>query len=203
MKEQYALWENDKKEQKANTVFFMVVGILLCLMTLFVVLNTYVFINIQVDGSSMCDTLQSGDMLIANKNKTAKEGDIVIIANERSYWLIKRVIAIGDDDGTTVVIKDGKVFVDGKELDEPYAKGQTRPTASYNQWFLSEGEVFYLGDNREGSSDARNNGPCKMEDIVGVVTEWSINARGFIKGFYYLPMKISSIFGSNCTGNVQ
>jgi len=198
----YALWENNEKEKKSNIIFFTVVGILFVLMTVFVVLNTFVFMNIVVDGSSMCDTLKSGDLLVANKKKQAEVGDIVIIANQKNYWLIKRVIAIGDEDGTSVKISNGKVYVDGSELDEPYAKGKTNPISNY-EWELKEGEVFYLGDNREGSADARGNGPCEMVDVVGVVEDWSINARGFIKAVYFLPMKLTALFGANCTGNVS
>jgi signal peptidase I len=67
-----------------------------------------------------------------------------------------------------VMILDGKVFIDGELLAEPYATG---PTASgrENAWELRAGEVFVLGDNRAYSNDSRSFGPVTIDRIVGKV----------------------------------
>ena len=197
------LFSNEDKEKKSNVVFCVVVAVLMALMVLFVVLNTYVYINIQVDGESMMNTLSSGDLLVANKTVDAKEGDIVVIAHQKDYWLIKRVIAVGDADGTTVKIENGGVYVDGEKLDEPYAKGITKPVTLEYEWTIFDGEIFYLGDNRENSADARSNGPCLKTDVVGVIENWSVKNRNLMKAIYFIPMQIGKIFGSNCSGNVN
>lgn len=74
--------------------------------------------------------------------------------NLRHKYYVKRVIAL---PGQTVDIKDGKVLVDGKVLDEYYYKGKTSPTdpaVSYPVT-VEEDTVFVMGDNRNNSTDSR------------------------------------------------
>ncbi len=83
-------------------------------------------------------------------------------------YYVKRVIAT---EGQTVDIRDGKVFVDGAELSETYAKGTTYPidaTVEFPQT-VAEGCVFVMGDNREHSSDSRVStlGQVPEEAILG------------------------------------
>lgn len=73
---------------------------------------------------------------------------------EKRYY-VKRIIAL---PGQTVDIKDGRVYVDGLILDEPYYKGITRPnnpSVSY-PLTVSDNMVFVMGDNRGNSTDSRS-----------------------------------------------
>lgn len=168
--------DKERKQKKSDNLFLLCIAFIVMLMLVVVLLNTYVFINVQVKGPSMQPTLYSNDMLVANKHKEPQKGSIVIIKDEKpgsSDWLIKRVIATGGD---YVKIESGFVFVNGKLLDEPYTKGKTQPIAWEGERMIGENEFFYLGDNRENSSDSRTAGfgTCKREQIVGVVENWSL-----------------------------
>lgn len=86
---------------------------------------------------------------------------------KRIYY-VKRIIAT---EGQTVDIRDGKVFVDGVELDEPYFDGETYPTdaATVYPFTVSEDCVFVMGDNRGNSKDSRvaSLGEIKDDAILG------------------------------------
>lgn len=81
---------------------------------------------------------------------------------------VKRIIAT---EGQTVDLRDGKVYVDGKKLDEPYYTGETYPTDSFVEYpfTVSEGCVFVMGDNRGNSTDSRSSrlGEVDEDAILG------------------------------------
>ena len=175
------LREKKIKEIRSDYLFLLVINLIILCLTAVLFVNTYVFMNVRVDGSSMYPTLKDGDVLVANKLKSATHGDIVIIKDEKpNEWLIKRVIAM---EGDLVEIKAGKVFVNGKELDEPYAIYPNSAITESGDWerrTLKEGEIFYLGDNRKpnASLDSRSYlGTCTEDQIIGVVEEWSLSLR--------------------------
>lgn len=76
---------------------------------------------------------------------------------------IKRIIAV---EGDTVEGRDGRVYVNGTPVDEPY----THPggdTSAFGPVDIPEGMVFVMGDNRENSDDSRNFGPVPVDTVVG------------------------------------
>lgn len=103
--------------------------------------------------------------------------------NKRSY--IKRVIAL---PGEHVEIKDGKVYIDGKELDESaYLKDsvvtEAGPNGVFTDFVVPEGCVFAMGDNRPESGDCRRFGCIPLEKIEGTVVMrfWPFSKFGTIK----------------------
>ena len=176
MKITQSLKERAIKEKRSDNVFLLWIAILITFMLTVLVLSTYVYVNVHVEGSSMQPTLYTNDFLVANKYKKIKHGSIIVIKDEMpdsDEWLIKRVIAM---EGDKVEIKNGSVYVNGKMLDEPYAKGKTDCFFWIGEKIIGKDEFFYLGDNREYSSDSRSlgYGTCKKKQIVGVVTDWSL-----------------------------
>lgn len=166
------------ERRKSRLSFWIWTSVLVVITATIILLNKYVFMYTKVIGGSMENTLHSGDTLMANRYKDYEVGSIVIIkdVNGEDKLIIKRVIAI---EGDTVEIKDNAVYVNGEKLSEPYVKGKTEP----KDWFtwtdkkaytLKENEVFYLGDNRDVSADSRAHGPCKEEQIVATVTDFSL-----------------------------
>lgn len=184
-----SLSERERKTAISNLIFYEMILVFLLVITIIITLNTYVFFNVLVDGSSMYPTLKTGDVLVANRQRETVFGDIIVIDGEKTdgkggyEWLIKRAIAF---EGQTVEITDGKVIIDGKVLQEDYLpKGTYTKERSWETTTLGKGEVFYLGDNRGNSEDSRGvYGTCKRSQIVGVVEEWSLSMRWLNGAFY-------------------
>lgn len=183
-----------KKESFKGFVFFCC--ILAAIFILFLILNSVVFMRVQVEGPSMENTLFTGDIIVANKLKTADYGDIVIISGEKANGdlLVKRVIAKGGDK---LKFDGGKVYLkkSGESeyvlLEETYLK-TSDSTYIYEGGIallypvvktVPEGEIFYMGDNREDSTDSRYEdshgqfSTCGEDQIVGVVENWSLSLR--------------------------
>lgn len=126
---------------------------------LVVVVFTFFFRLIAVDGTSMLPTLQDHDMMIVSDLGYNPERGDVIVVNKETFSIgpiVKRVIAVGGDT-VDINFASGEVFVNGEVLDEPYIKEPTY-TAEGTEFPLTvpEGQLFLLGDNRNGSSDSRD-----------------------------------------------
>lgn len=142
----------------------------------------------KIKGQSMHPTFPDGEYLLTEKvsyyRGGPQRGDVVVFKPPISEdEFIKRIIAL---PGETISVQNGKVFVNGKELNEDYIKVQTNGSA-----FLSEGEVytipegkyFTMGDNRQHSSDSRAWGPIEKKDITGKawLTYWPIDKAGIVR----------------------
>jgi len=106
----------------------------------------------------------------------AKFNYYVLEFSKVSY--IKRVIAV---EGDHVKIEDGKVYLNGKELDEPYLrKGITTEGGNYTDITVPEGCVFVMGDNRPHSTDSRSFGCVPVEKIESkvLIRFWPLNKFG-------------------------
>ena len=131
-------------------------------LSVLLVVMTFVFLVrlTGVQGSSMVETLQDGDRLVVVSDWLCnyKAGDIVIAYKDSFYSkpIVKRIIAVA---GQTVDIDfdQGIVYVDGEALEEEYVHTPTnRSEGTTFPLTLKEGQVFLMGDNRNGSSDSRN-----------------------------------------------
>ena len=140
-----------------------------------VILFTFFFRLIGVNGPSMQDTLYTGDRLLVINSLLCgeyKSGDVVVARNynaELSETIVKRIVAVG---GQTVDIDfaAGVVYVDGQALDEPYVKEPTyKPEGIQFPVTLAEDEVFLMGDNRNHSTDSRSDtlGPVNVGYLQG------------------------------------
>lgn len=135
-----------------------------------ILLRLFIFGTYIIPSSSMEDSFLIGDNIIGNKlsykTKIPERGDVIIYVTDKVY--IKRVIA---SSGQTIDIRNGNVYVDGEQLDEPYIKGQTSPVIIGNAnkieypYTVPENKLFVMGDNRENSKDSRDTGPIDVSSI--------------------------------------
>ena len=103
----------------------------------------------------------------------------VLEMGKESY--IKRVIAL---PGERVEIKDGKVYINGEELEEDYLQpGIVTDAGSYNDFIVPKGYVFCMGDNRSKSTDCRHFGCIPIEKLEGKVfiRFWPIDVFGKVE----------------------
>lgn len=114
------------------------------------------------------------------KNIFGKFVKYVLEMGKESY--IKRVIAL---PGEHVEIKEGKVYINEKELDEPYLQNgivTDIENIGFSDFVVPENTVFAMGDNRPHSTDCRAFGCIPLEKIESVVAIriWPLNKWGHV-----------------------
>jgi signal peptidase I len=154
-------------------------------------IRTYLFANFWIPSASMHPTLVEQDRVVVNKLSykihPVGRGDIVVFkkpaglptdeANGRPVKdLIKRVIGL---PGEKMTIKSNHVYINGRQLDEPYLPpGTTTDGRScgteFRNYQIPAGSVFVMGDNRTNSQDSR----CFTHHAV---SEKSIVGRAFFR----------------------
>lgn len=142
-----------------------------------ILIRTFIITPVRVDGASMNQTLEDGQILLLYKLANVDYGDIVVLDEEKEgEIIIKRIIGM---PGDTVSIKDNTVYVNGEEVEEDYAYGET---SDYEEITLDDDEYFILGDNRPISKDSRYFGPVKEDEIIGkiIFRLWPFNKFGTI-----------------------
>lgn len=151
-----------------------------------------------IPSSSMENTIEPGDRVIASKiapRLNLQRGDIVVFSDPNHWltqeqdsllnktYLIKRVIGL---PGDTVECKGSgdPITVNGVAIDESsYLKEGSKPSSFAFSVTVTKGNVFVMGDNRNNSADSRyhtddgNNGLVPIDDIVGTarLMFWPLN----------------------------
>lgn len=151
------------------------------LFSIFIVIMvfTFLFRIVNVEGVSMENTLFNGDKLVmTHLFYTPKDGDIIVINSDKlNETIIKRVIGTANE-WVSIDAKNSTVSVNGKILEEDYIKEKDFNCAylnpeNYNEendvyeYFVPFGYVFVMGDNRNNSTDSRAIGLIPEEDVAG------------------------------------
>jgi len=180
---------------------------------------TFILQPFRIPSASMVPTLRVGDFLMVDKQSYEPEGalswllppsgihrgDLVVFHYpvDPSMHLVKRVVAVPGDH---VRLKNGRVWINGQRVSEPYAfyspaavddfrdnfpsLRQADPSLDPNWWMrlrrtvvdgeitVPKGQLFVLGDNRNDSEDSRYWGFVPESDVVG---------RPFVVYFSIIP----------------
>ncbi|MBQ3222703.1 MAG: signal peptidase I [Clostridia bacterium] len=164
----------EAKQKEKNTlgreIFEWAKAIVIALVAALLI-RTFVFGLVRVDGASMLETLQHGDIMFVTMYDRFfgdyERGEVVICnyPNAKGYR-VKRVVGL---PGDTIEIKDKQTYINGELLEEDYV--EHLPRTAFGPYTVQEGEYFLLGDNRTVSKDSRSSdvGPIAEKEICGVV----------------------------------
>ena len=192
--------------------------LVLTAMVMAVVVKTFFLQAFYIPSESMEPTMLVNDKILVQKvsywGGDVKRGDIVVFDDPGSWLsseesnrannvvqkalekvglfptgghLIKRVIGVGGD--TVECCTDGKLTVNGVQLDEPYLLDETATKDETFEVKVKKGYLWVMGDNRGNSSDSRahqsdpGGGQVSEKAVVGKawVRVWPLGRAGFIK----------------------
>ena len=137
---------------------------------------------LQISGTSMSDTLDDEDIVIAINGRSYKTGDIIAFYFNNQL-LVKRVIA---GPGQWVNIDaEGNVYVNNELIDEPYLQEKALGDCDIDLPYQVPAEkVFVMGDHRATSVDSKNSGMGCIENksVVGriLVRVWPLRSFGLV-----------------------
>lgn len=123
---------------------------------------------VRVEGIAMSPALNNDDRIFIDRNfATLRRGDIVVFYhpedNRKSY--IKRIVALPEEE--IEIVRD-KVFVNGKEMAEPYVDPENNTMLQgLNKQKVPHDSYFVMGDNRNNSNDSRVFGSIPLTLIYG------------------------------------
>ena len=158
-----------------------------------ILIRSFVVTPVVVRGASMDDTLKDGQVLFLSKISyhigKIKRFDIIVIKDNDDDLIIKRVIGLPGDN---VSYKDNKLYINGKEMKDKYANGETNDFTLQNICEINGDDCvtkipnnmyLALGDNREISADSRVKGLFGRKQILGkvVLRIWPISKINFVK----------------------
>ena len=176
---------DDEKPASQGTFRLWFRDVLISVAASFMII-TFIYQPVRVEGTSMQPELRDQDRLFINKFayhfESISRGDVVVfhypLDPSKSY--IKRVIAL---PGDTLRIDDGRVYVNGKRIAEPYVPARYRDDRSYPKIVVPNNEYFVMGDHRSISSDSRDFGPVNRNVIYGKAAfiYWPADNMGVVR----------------------
>lgn len=153
----------------------------------FALINTFWIQAFKIPSESMVPTLLIGDRVVVNKLSydfhDLNRGDVIVFKRPPNAVknnaddpddLIKRVIGLPGDQ---LVARDGQLYVNNRQLIEPYLPAGTMTDNLDTTVTVPAGKVFVMGDNRSNSADSRFIGPIDSELVIGraFATVWPLN----------------------------
>ena len=145
----------------------------------------FVYQPVKVEGGSMEPGLEDQERIFINKlayrMENIQRGDIVVFSypNDTRKSFIKRVIGL---PGDRVRVSDGKVYLNGRLIAEPYVPEEYLDSRSYPEIRVPADSYYVLGDHRSMSNDSRDIGPVNRGYIYGkaVFGYWPMDKFGVL-----------------------
>ena len=184
--EKKPFWTPERKKDAREWVVSIVTALLAVL-----IIRSFLFTIIRVDGTSMTDTLQNNDRLFVTVLDMKLHGpdrfDVVITHyDDTRKEYVKRVIGL---PGDTLEVKSGVLYVNGEAYEEPFLSpdrivNYSLPQYDFGPIEVPEGSYFVMGDNRDNSRDSRRVGFLSEDKIVGKVRYiiWPLDRIGSVGG---------------------
>lgn len=178
--------KNEEEDESLGRFILDIIIMVAILIGIYYLLFSFVLSNESVSGPSMQPTFENHDRIIAVRHFTPKRNSIVILKapDNQNALYIKRVIGL---PGEMVTSKDDKMYINGKQLPEPYLNNNFAKVAHKNgelytnNFTLKEripkGYYFVMGDHRNVSKDSRFFGFVKRSALIGEVKlrYWPLN----------------------------
>lgn len=163
--------ESEKKKTLGREIFEWVMVVVIAVAAALVI-RTFIFEPVRVDGNSMLETLHDNEYMIVTKYQylfdDPQRFDVVIChyPGRGGTNFVKRVVGI---PGDTVAVRDGTLYVNGEAIAEDYIAH--KPNYFLPEEIVAEGHYFVLGDNRSNSNDSHAPGVGQLArgQIVGKV----------------------------------
>ena len=155
------------------------VGIVVAVVLVAFLLVFTFFTSVKMAGVSMRPTIEDETNLLINRGRylfmKPSHNHIVAfesLSNEQNTIYVKRVVAV---PGDTVVIKGGRLFVNGEKYDDVAdTESITYSGLAETQLTIGEDEYFVLGDNRNNSEDSRY-------QSIGLISKKQIKGKVWFK----------------------
>jgi signal peptidase I len=181
--------------KRIGTFFLDTIETVVVALAIFVVIYLFLVQPHQVKGSSMLPNFIDGEYIltdkISNRFKNYELGDVIVFKAPKDHEIdfIKRIIGL---PGDVVKISAGKVYVNNTLLREKYLPVDftTNPgmfLRNDSDIIVPPNEYVVLGDNRNHSSDSREWGFVKKEEIIGKAwfRYWPVSQVGFVPKIDY------------------
>lgn len=198
MTEDYLTSEQPKPQQSLKDHFIELFQTLVVFATIATIIYWLIAQPHKVSGSSMFPNFHDGDYIITDKVtyrfREPERGDVVVFRNPRdqSQDFIKRIMGI---PGDKIKVENNRVYVNGKLIKEPYIKDSViTNTGAFmrngEEVTVAPGEYIVFGDNRPHSSDSREWGYVKKNEIIGRVflRYWPKDAIGVWPAAYQIKV---------------
>jgi signal peptidase I len=155
-----------------------------------VVIIIFLYQPVKVEGTSMAPLISDQERIFINKMvyrfEPISRGDVVVFwyPNDRTKSFIKRVVGL---PGEIVEIRQGRVYVDEKSLEEPYVLPAYLDSNNFGPVRVPAHQYFLMGDHRDSSNDSRMFGPVPVDYIYGkaVFAYWPMDHFGTLSGSVY------------------
>lgn len=158
------IWKFLKENRKELVIGFILALLAIIFLQKFFIIGT-------IPSESMDPTLQVSDKVYLKTNYTEVERGRIYSFKKDNTYLIKRCIGVAGDH---IVIKGDDVYLNDEKLNERYVSSKIKKDKIIDiDLVVPENKVFFLGDNREVSFDARlwDDKFVDVEDILGEATK--------------------------------